>query len=104
MFGFQSSQEVLERARKWALSSTAKLPDFVCTQITRRSDNQGRGDTALKKRHDIATKVQFEGNTHRLPLRSTDILVGRRGSINQNKNKWVNYRPFASKTTLDFGK
>lgn len=236
-YGSQDSQELLEGARQWALSFAAKLPDFVCTQITRRSDNQGQGDRALKKRHDIVTKVQFvggaesyltltvdgkpsqrhireisgmgefgstlqalfqpdsparffhegdslvdgqpavafavthpsgyqlytgvlhdgtlqnfvtvgyeghihiakdspavlrivgrrifgvpadfpvrqasfqidygpveiEGNTHWLPLRSRDVLVGRRGRINQNENKWLNYRRFATKTTLDFG-
>ena len=238
VYGSQSSQELLEGARKWALSFTANLPDFVCTQITRRSDNQGQEDTALKKRHDIVTKVQFvggaesyltltvdgkpsqrhireisgmgefgstlqalfrpdsparffhqgdslvdgqpavvfavthpsgyqlytgvlydgtlqnfvrvgyeghihvakdssavlrivgerifgvpadfpvrqarfridygpvniEGNTHWLPLSSKDVLVGRRGWINQNENKWMNFRRFATKTTLDFGK
>ncbi len=237
VYGSQSSRDVLERARQWALSFTANLPDFVCTQITKRSDNQGQADTALKKRHDIVTKVQFvggaesyltltvdgkpsqrhireisgmgefgstlqalfqpdsparffhegdslidgqpavafavthpsgyqlytgvlhdgtlqnfvtvgyeghihiakdspevlrivgrrifgvpadfpvrqasfqidygpveiEGNTHWLPLRSRDVLVGRRGRINQNENKWLNYRRFATKTTLDFG-
>ena len=238
VYGSQSSQEVLDRARKWALSFTANLPDFVCTQITKRSDNQGQEDTALKKRHDIVTKVQFvdgaesyrtltvdgkpsqrhvreisgmgefgstlqalfrpdspasffhegdsrvdgqpavvfavshpsgyqlytgvlhdgtlqnfvrvgyeghihiardsavvlrivgkrifgvpadfpvrqarfqidygpvdiEGTTHWLPLRSTDVLVGRCGGINRNENKWMNYRRFATKTTLDFGR
>ena len=238
VYGSQSAQDVLERARQWALSFTADLPDFVCTQITKRSDNQGQADTALKKRHDIVTKVQFvggaesyltltvdgkpsqrhireisgmgefgstlqalfrpdsparffhegeslvdgqpavvfavthpsgyqlytdvlhdgtlqnvvrvgyeghihiardsaavlrivgerifgvpadfpvrqarfqieygpvdiEGNTHWLPLRSRDVLVGRRGRINQNENKWMNFRRFATRTTLDFGK
>ena len=238
VYGPQSSQEVLERARQWALSFTANLPDFICTQITRRSDNQGQGDEALRKRHDIVTKVQFvggaetymtltvdgkpskrhireisgmgefgttlqalfrpdspasffhegdsridgqpavvfaithpsgyqlytgvlhdgslqnfvrvgyegfihiakesatvlriagerifgvpadfpvrqarfqidygpvdiEGHTYWLPLRSRDVLVGRRGWINQNENKWLNYRRFATETTLDFGK
>ena len=238
VYGSQSSQDVLERARQWALGFTANLPDFVCTQITKRSDNQGQGDMALKKRHDIVTKVQFvgeaesyltltvdgkpsqrhireisgmgefgsmlqalfqpdsparffhqgdsqidgqpavvfavthpsgyqlytdvlhdgtlqnfvrvgyegqihiardspvvlrivgerifgvpadfpvrqarfqidygpvdiEGDTHWLPVRSRDVLVGRRGWINQNENKWMNYRRFAAKTTLDFGK
>lgn len=238
VYGSQNSQTVLERARKWALSFTANLPDFVCTQITKRSDNQGQEDTTLKKRHDIVTKVQFvggaesyltltvdgkpsqqhvreisgmgefgstlqtlfqpgsparffhegdslvdgqpavvyavthpsgyelytgvlhdgtlqnfvrvgyeghihvakdssavlrivgerifgvpadfpvrqarfqidygpvdiEGTTHWLPLSSRDVLVGRRGWINQNENKWMNYRRFATKTTLDFGK
>ena len=238
VYGSQSSQELLERTRQWALSFTANLPDFICTQITRRSDNQGQGDTALKKRHDIVTKVQFvggaesyltltvdgkpsqrhireisgmgefgsalqalfqpdsparffhegdslvdgqpavvfavthpsgyplytgvlhdgtlqnfvrvgyeghihiakdssevlrivgkrifgvpadfpvrqarfridygpvdiEGDTHWLPLRSRDILVGRRGWINRNENKWMNYRRFATNTTLDFGR
>ncbi|MCY3759347.1 MAG: ankyrin repeat domain-containing protein [Acidobacteria bacterium] len=238
VYGSQSSQEVLDRARKWALSFTANLPDFVCTQITKRSDNQGQEDAALKKRHDIVTKVQFvdgaesyltltvdgkpsqrhvreisgmgefgstlqtlfqpgsparffhegdslidgqpadvyavthpsgyqlytgvlhdgtlqnfvrvgyegqihvakdssavlrivgerifgvpadfpvrqarfqidygpvdiEGYTYWLPLSSRDVLVGRRGWINQNENKWMNYRRFATKTTLDFGK
>jgi len=238
VYGSQSSQEVLDRARKWALSFTSNLPDFVCTQITKRSDNQGQEDTALKKRHDIVTKVQFvdgaesyltltvdgkpyqrhvreitgmgefgstlralfqpgsparffhegdslvegqpadvyavthpsgyqlytgvlhdgtlqnfvrvgyegqihvakessvvlrivgerifgvpadfpvrqarfridygpvniEGSTYWLPLSSRDVLVGRRGWINQNENKWMNYRRFATKTTLDFGK
>ena len=238
LYGSQSSQEVLDRARKWALSFTSNLPDFVCTQITKRSDNQGQEDTALKKRHDIVTKVQFvdgaesymtltvdgkpsqrhvreisgmgefgstlralfqpgsparffhegdslvegqpavlyavthpsgyqlytgvlhdgtlqnfvrvgyegqihvakessvvlrivgerifgvpadfpvrqarfridygpvniEGSTYWLPLSSRDVLVGRRGWINQNENKWMNYRRFATKTTLDFGK
>lgn len=238
VYGSQSSQDVWERARQWALSFTANLPDFVCTQITKRSDNQGQADTALKKRHDIVTKVQFvggaesyltltvdgkpsqrhireisgmgefgstlqalfqpdsparffhegeslvdrqpalvfavthpsgyqlytdvlhdgtlqnvvsvgyeghihiardsaavlrivgerifgvpadfpvrqarfqidygpvdiEGNTHWLPLRSRNVLVGRRGRINQNENKWLNYRRFATRTTLDFGK
>lgn len=41
VYGSQSSQEVLDRARKWASSFTANLPDFICTQITKRSDNQG---------------------------------------------------------------
>ena len=238
VYGSQGSQDVLERARQWALSFTANLPDFVCTQITKRSDNQGQGNEALKKRHDIVTKVQFvagaesyltltvdgkpsqrhireisgmgefgstlqalfqpdsparffhegdtrvdgqpavvfavthpsgyqlytgvlhdgalqnfvrvgyeghihiardssavlrivgerifgvpadfpvrqarfqidygpvdiEGNIHWLPLRSKDVLVGRRGWINQNENKWMNYRRFATRTTLDFGK
>ena len=238
VYGPQSSQEVLERARQWALSFTANLPDFICTQITRRSDNQGQGDEALRKRHDIVTKVQFvggaetymtltvdgkpskrhireisgmgefgttlqalfrpdspasffhegdsridgqpavvfaithpsgyqlytgvlhdgslqnfvrvgyegfihiakesatvlriagerifgvpadfpvrqarfqidygpvdiEGHTYWLPIRSRDVLVGRRGWINQNENKWLNYRRFATETTLDFGK
>lgn len=238
VYGSQSSQALLERARQWALSFTRKLPDFVCTQITKRFDNQGQEDTALKKRHDIVTKVQFvagaesyltltvdgkpsqrhireisgmgefgstlqalfrpdsparffhegeslvdgqpavvfavthpsgyqlytgvlhdgtlqnfvrvgyeghihiakesaavlrvagkrifgvpadfpvrqarfqidygpvdiEGNTHWLPVRSRDVLVGRRGWINQNENKWMNYRRFATRTTLDFGK
>ena len=238
VYGSQSSQEVLERTRQWALSFTANLPDFICTQITRRSDNQGQGDEALRKRHDIVTKVQFlrgvesyrtltvdgkpskrhireisgmgefgstllallqpdsparffhegdslvngqpavvfaithpsgyqlytevlhdgslqdyvrvgyegflhiakesaavlritgerifgvpadfpvrqarfqidygpvdiEGRTYWLPLRSRDVLVGRRGWMNQNENKWLNYRRFATKTTLDFGK
>ena len=238
VYGSQSSQEVLDRARKWALGFTANLPNFICTQITRRSDNQGQDDTALKKRHDIVTKVQFvdgaesymtltvdgkpsqrhvreisgmgefgsalqalfqpgsparffhegdslvdgrpavvyavthpsgyqlytgvlhdgtlqnfvrvgyegnihiakdssavlriagerifgvpadfpvrqarfqidygpvdiEGSTYWLPLSSRDVLVGRRGWINQNENKWMNYRRFATKTTLDFGK
>ena len=238
VYGPQSSRELLEGARLWALSFTAKLPDFVCTQITRRYDNRGEGDTALKKRHDIVTKVQFvggaesyltltvdgkpsqrhvreisgmgefgstlqalfqpdsparffhqgdslvdgqpavvfavthpsgyqlytgvlhdgtlqnfvrvgyegqvhiardgsavlriagerifgvpadfpvrqarfqidygpvdiEGNTYWLPLRSRDVLVGRRGWINRNENKWMNYRRFATKTILDFGK
>ena len=238
VYGSQRSQELLERTRRWALSFTANLPDFVCTQITKRSDNQGQGDTALKKRHDIVTKVQFvggaesyltltvdgkpsqrhireisgmgefgsalqalfqpdsparffhegdslvdgqpavvfgvthpsgyplytgvlhdgtlqnfvrvgyeghihiakdssavlrivgkrifgvpadfpvrqarfridygpvdiEGNTHWLPLRSRDVLVGRRGWINRNENKWMNYRRFATNTTLDFGR
>ena len=238
VYGSQSSQEVLNRARKWAMSFTANLPDFVCTQITTRSDNQGREETALKKRHDIVTKVQFvdgaesymtltvdgkpsqrhvreisgmgefgsalqalfqpgsparffhegdslvdgqpavvfavthpsgyplytgvlhdgtlqnfvrvgyeghihvakdssavlrivgerifgvpadfpvrqarfridygpldiEGSTYWLPLSSRDVLVGRRGWINQNENKWMNYSRFATKTTLDFGK
>lgn len=238
VYGSQSSQEVLERAGKWALSFTAQLPDFVCTQITKRSDNQGQTDTALKKRHDIVTKVQFvggaesyltltmdgkpsqrhvreisgmgefgstlqalfqpdsparffhegdslvdgqpavvfavthpsgyqlytgvlhdgtlqnfvkvgyegfihiaressavlriagerifgvpadfpvrqasfqidygpvdiDGHTYWLPLRSRDVLVGRRGWINQNENKWMNYSRFATETTLDFGK
>lgn len=238
VYGSQSSQEVLDRARKWALSFTANLPDFICTQITKRSDNQGQGDTALKKRHDIVTKVQFvggaesyltltvdgkpsqrhireisgmgefgstlqalfrpdaparffhegnsqvdgqpavvfavthpsgyqlytgvlhdgtlqnfvrvgyegrihiakdssavlrivgerifgvpadfpvrqarfridygpvniEGSTYWLPISSRDVLVGRRGWINRNENKWMNYRRFATKTTLDFGK
>ena len=238
VYGSQSSQEVLERARQWALSFTANLPDFICTQITRRSDNRGEGDEALRKRHDIVTKVQFvggaetymtltvdgkpskrhireisgmgefgttlqalfrpdlpvsffhegdsridgqpavvfaithpsgyqlytgvlhdgslqnfvrvgyegfihiakesaavlrivgerifgvpadfpvrqarfqidygpvdiEGHTYWLPLRSRDVLVGRRGWINQNDNKWLNYRRFATETTLDFGK
>ena len=238
VYGSQSSQALLERARQWALSFTRTLPDFVCTQITKRSDNQGQADTALKKRHDIVTKVQFvggaesyltltvdgkpsqrhireisgmgefgntlqalfrpdsparffhegeslvdgqpavvfavthpsgyqlytgvlhdgtlqnfvrvgyeghihiakesaavlrvagkrifgvpadfpvrqarfqidygpvdiEGNTHWLPVRSRDVLVGRRGWINQNENKWMNYRRFATRTTLDFGK
>ena len=48
VYGSQSAQDVLERARQWALSFTADLPDFVCTQITKRSDNQGQADTALK--------------------------------------------------------
>jgi len=238
VYGSQRSQEVLDRARKWALSFTVNLPDFVCTQITKRSDNQGEEDSALKKRHDIVTKVQFvdgaesyltltvdgkpsethireisgmgefgstlqtlfqpgsparffhqgdslvdgqpavvyavthpsgyqlytgvlhdgtlqnfvrvgyegqihvakessavlrivgeqifgvpadfpvrqarfqidygpvdiEGSTYWLPLSSRDFLVGRRGWINQNENKWMNYRRFATKTTLDFGK
>ena len=238
VYGSQSSQEVLDRARKWALSFTANLPDFICTQITTRSDNQGKEDTALKKRHDIVSKVQFvdgaesymtltvdgkpsqqhvreisgmgefgstlqalfqpgsparffhegdslvdgqpavvyavthpsgyqlytgvlhdgtlqhfvrvgyegqvhvakdssavlrivgerifgvpadfpvrqarfridygpvdiEGHTYWLPLSSRDVMVGRRGWINQNENKWMNYRRFATKTTLDFGK
>ncbi len=238
VYGSQSSQEVLERTRQWALSFTANLPDFIRTQITRRSDNQGQGDEALRKRHDIVTKVQFlrgvesyrtltvdgkpskrhireisgmgefgstllallqpdsparffhegdslvdgqpavvfavthpsgyqlytgvlhdgslqefvrvgyegflhiakesaavlritgerifgvpadfpvrqarfqidygpvdiEGRTYWLPLRSRDVLVGRRGWMNQNENKWLNYRRFATKTTLDFGK
>ena len=238
VYGTQSSQELLEGARQWALSFTANLPDFICTQITKRSDNQGQEDTALKKRHDIVTKVQFvggaetyrtltvdgkpserhvreisgmgefgstlqalfqpgsparffhegdslvdgqpavvfavthpsgyqlytgvlhdgtlqnfvrvgyeghihvakdssvvlrivgkrifgvpadfpvrqarfridygpvdiEGSTYWLPLSSRDVLVGRRGWINQNENKWMNYRRFATKTTLDFGK
>lgn len=238
VYGSQSSQEVLDRARKWALSFTANLPDFVCTQITKRSDNRGKEVSALKKRHDIVTKVQFvdgaesyltltvdgkpserhireisgmgefgstlqalfqpgsparffhegdslvdgqpavvyavthpsgyqlytgvlydgtlqdfvrvgyqgrihiatdasavlritgerifgvpadfpvrqarfqidygpvdiEGRTYWLPLRSRDVLVGRRGWINQNENKWMNYHRFATKTTLDFGK
>lgn len=238
VYGSQSSREMLERASKWALSFTAQLPDFVCTQITKRSDNQGQGDTALKKRHDVVTKVQFvggaesywtltvdgkpsqrhireisgmgefgsalqalfrpdsparffhqgnslvggqpavafavthpsgyqlytgvlhdgtlqnfvrvgyegrihvakessavlrivgerifgvpadfpvrqarfqidygpvdiEGATYWLPLRSRDVLVGRRGWINQNENKWMNYSRFATETTLDFGK
>ena len=238
VYGSQSSQEVLERARQWALSFTAQLPDFVCTQLTKRSDNQGQEDSALKKRHDIVTKVQFvggaetyltltvdgkpsqrhvreisgmgefgstlqtlfrpdsparffhegdsrvdgqpavvfavthpsgyqlytgvlhdgtlqnfvrvgyegyihvakdssavlrivgdrifgvpadfpvrqarfqidygpvdiEGSTYWLPLSSRDVLVGRRGWINQNENRWMNYSRFATKTTLDFGK
>lgn len=238
VYGSQSSQEVLDRARKRALSFTANLPDFVCTQITKRFDNQGQADTELTKRHDIVTKVQFvdgaesyltltvdgkpserhireisgmgefgstlqalfqpgsparffhegdslvdgqpavvfavthpsgyqlytgvlydgtlqefvkvgyeghihiakdgsavlrvigerifgvpadfpvrqarfqidygpvdiEGRTYWLPLRSRDVLVGRRGWINQNENKWMNYRRFATKTILDFGK
>ena len=238
VYGSQGSRELLEAARKWALSFTANLPDFVCTQITKRSDNQGQEDTALKKRHDIVTKVQFvdgaesymtltvdgkpsqrhvreisgmgefgstlralfqpgsparffhegdslvdgqpavvyavthpsgyqlytgvlhdgtlqnfakvgyegnihiakdssavlrivgdrifgvpadfpvrqarfridygpvdiEGHTYWLPLRSRDVLVGRRGWINQNENRWMNYRRFATNTTLDFGK
>ena len=238
VYGSPSSREVLDRARQWALSFTANLPDFVCTQITRRSDNRGQGDKELKKRHYIVTKVQFvegaesymtltvdgkpsqrhireisgmgefgsalqalfqpgsparffhqgdslvdgqpavifavthpsgyqlytgvlhdgtlqnfvrvgyeghihvakdssallriegerifgvpadfpvrqarfqidygpvdiEGHTYWLPLRSRDVLVGRRGWINQNENKWMNYRRFATKTTLDFGK
>ena len=238
VYGSQSSIEVLERTRQWALSFSANLPDFICTQITRRSDNQGQGDEALRKRHDIVTKVQFlrgaetymtltvdgkpskrhireisgmgefgstlqalfqpdsparffhegdslvngqpavvfaithpsgyqlytgvlydgslqhfvrvgyegfihiakessvvlrivgerifgvpadfpvrqarfqidygpvdiEGHTHWLPLKSRDVLVGRRGWINQNDNKWLNYRRFATETTLDFGK
>ena len=45
VYGSHSSQEVLDRARKWALSFTANLPDFVCTQITSRSDNQGVSKT-----------------------------------------------------------
>ena len=238
VYGSQSSQELLGRARKWALSFTAQLPDFICTQITKRSDNQGQDDAALKKRHDIVTKVQFvdgaesymtltvdgrpsqrhvreisgmgefgstlqtlfqpgsparffhegdslvegrpavvyavthpsgyqlytgvlhdgtlqnfvrvgyegrihvakessavlriagerifgvpadfpvrqarfqidygpvdiEGRTYWLPLSSRDVLVGRRGWINRNENKWMNYRRFATSTTLDFGK
>ena len=238
VYGSKSSRDLLAGARKWALSFTANLPDFICTQITKRSDNQGQQDTALKKRHDIVTKVQFvdgaesyttltvdgkpsqqhvreisgmgefgstlqalfqpgsparffhqgdslvdgqpavvyavthpsgyqlytgvlhdgtlqhfvrvgyeghihvakdssavlrivgerifgvpadfpvrqarfridygpvdiEGITHWLPLRSRDVLVGRRGWINRNENKWMNYRRFATKTTLDFGK
>ena len=48
--------------------------------------------------------VDIEGNTYWLPLRSRDVLVGRRGWINQSENKWMNYRRFATKTTLDFGK
>ncbi|MDE2667961.1 MAG: ankyrin repeat domain-containing protein [Acidobacteriota bacterium] len=238
VFGSQRSQELLEGAKQWALSFTANLPDFFCTQITTRSDNQGRENTALKKRHDIVTKVQFvdgaesymtltvdgkpsqrhvreisgmgefgsalqalfqpdspasffhegdsllegqpavvfavthpsgyqlytgvlhdgtlqnfvrvgyeghihiakdssavlrivgerifgvpadfpvrqarfqidygpvdiEGRTYWLPLSSRDVLVGRRSWINQNENKWMNYRRFATKTTLDFGK
>ena len=238
VFGTRSSQEVLEGARQWALSFTGNLPNFVCTQLTKRSDNEGQGKKALRKRHDIVTKVQFlhgaesyvtltvngkpsqrhireisgmgefgstlqalfqpdsparffhegnsrvngrpavvfaiahpsgyqlytgvlydgslqnfvrvgyeghihidkessavlrivgkrifgvpadfpvrqasfqidygpvdiEGNTYWLPLRSRDVLVGRRGWINQNENKWLNYRRFATETTLDFGK
>lgn len=238
VYGSQSSRELLERARQRALSFTAELPDFVCTQITKRSDNQGQGDAALKKRHDVVTKVQFvggaesyltltvdgkpsqrhireisgmgefgsalqalfrpdsparffhqgdslvdgqpavafavthpsgyqlytgvlhdgtlqdfvrvgyegrlhiakdgsevlrivgerifgvpadfpvrqarfqidygpvdiEGATYWLPLRSRDVLVGRRGWINQNENKWMNYSRFATETTLEFGK
>ena len=48
--------------------------------------------------------VDIEGSTYWLPLSSRDVLVGRRGWINQNENKWMNYRRFATKTTLDFGK
>ena len=225
-------------ARQWALSFAGNLPNFVCTQITKRSDNQGQGSEARRKRHDIVTKVQFlhgaesyvtltvngkpserhireisgmgefgstlqalfqpdsparffhegnslvngrpavvfaithpsgyqlytgvlhdgslqnfvkvgyegsihidkessavlrivgerifgvpadfpvrqarfqidygpvdiEGSTYWLPLKSRDVLVGRRGWINQNENKWLNYRRFATETTLDFGK
>ena len=238
VYGSQSSRELLERTRKWALSFTAQLPDFVCSQITRRSDNRGQGDGALKKRHDIVAKVQFvggaesyltltvdgkpsqrhireisgmgefgsalqalfrpdsparffhegdslvdgqpavafavthpsgyplytgvlhdgtlqnfvrvgyegyihiakdgpavlrivgerifgvpadfpvrqarfqidygpvdiEGATFWLPLKSRDDLLGRRGWINRNENKWMNYRRFATETNLDFGK
>ena len=238
VYGTRSSKEVLEGARQWALSFTGNLPNFVCTQITKRSDNQGQGSEARRKRHDIVTKVQFlhgaesyvtltvngkpserhireisgmgefgstlqalfqpdsparffhqgnsrvngrpavvfaiahpsgyqlytgvlydgslqnfvrvgyegsihidkksaavlrivgerifgvpadfpvrqarfqidygpvdiEGSTYWLPLRSRDVLVGRRGWINQNENKWLNYRRFATETTLDFGK
>lgn len=48
--------------------------------------------------------VDIEGSTYWLPLSSRDVLVGRRGWINQNENRWMNYRRFATKTTLDFGK
>ena len=238
VYGTRNSKEVLEGARQWALSFSGNLPDFICTQITKRSDNQGQADKALRKRHDIVTKVQFvggaetymtltvdgkpskrhireisgmgefgstlqalfrpdspasffhegdsridgqpavvfaithpsgyqlytgvlhdgslqnfvrvgyegfihiakesatvlriagerifgvpadfpvrqarfqidygpvdiEGHTYWLPIRSRDVLVGRRGWINQNENKWLNYRRFATETTLDFGK
>ena len=238
VYGTRSSKEVLEGARQWALSFAGNLPNFVCTQITKRSDNQGQGSEARRKRHDIVTKVQFlhgaesyvtltvngkpserhireisgmgefgstlqalfqpdsparffhagdslvngrpvvvfeishpsgyslytgvlhdgslqnfvkvgyegsihidkesaavlrivgerifgvpadfpvrqarfqidygpvdiEGSTYWLPLKSRDVLVGRRGWINQNENKWLNYRRFATETTLDFGK
>ena len=238
VYGSQSSRELLVGARKWALSFTANLPDFVCTQITKRSDNQGHENMALKKRHDIVTKVQFvggaesyltltvdgkpsqrhvreisgmgefgstlqalfqpgsparffhegdsrvngqpavvfavthpsgyplytgvlhdgtlqnfvrvgyeghihiakdsamvlrivgkrifgvpadfpvrqarfridygpvdiEGHTYWLPLGSRDVLVGRRGWVNRNENRWMNYRRFAAETKLDFGR
>ena len=59
VYGTRSSKEVLEGARQWALSFAGNLPNFVCTQITKRSDNQGQGSEARRKRHDIVTKVQF---------------------------------------------
>ncbi len=52
-------EEIIEDARRWALRFTENLPNFVCTQITRRSDNKGRGEKAWRRRHDIVVKVQF---------------------------------------------
>ena len=87
---------MLQRIRRLVLRIAGDSESSASRPIFRSGRHAFRSTTApwtSKEVHSLAAS-QIHGRT----------LVGRRGWINQNENKWMNYRRFATKTTLDFGK